>query len=57
MTSVSVVDWQMAPSRMRLRRSVRPFVRLPLWATAKPPPSSSAKRGCTLRRTVSPVVE
>ena len=56
-TSVSVVDWQIAPSRIRLRRRVRPLVRLPLWATAKPPPSSSAKSGCTLRSTVSPVVE
>ena len=56
-TSVSEVDWQMAPSRMRSRRSVRPLVRLPLWATAKPPPSSSANSGWTLRRMVSPVVE
>ena len=40
----------------QLRRSVRALVRLPLWATAKPPPSSSANNGCTLRRIVSPVV-
>ena len=35
----------------------RPLVRLPLWPMAKPPPSSSANSGCTLRRMVSPVVE
>ena len=37
MTSVSEVDWQIAPLRISSRRSVRPLVRLPLWATAKPP--------------------
>ena len=36
-TSVSEVDWQIAPSRISSRRSVRPLVRLPLWATARPP--------------------
>ena len=41
----------------QLRRSVMPLVRLPLWPMAKPPPSSSANSGCTLRRMVSPVVE
>ena len=33
MTSVSEVDWQMAPEEMRSRRSVSALVRLPLWAT------------------------
>ncbi len=56
-TSVSVVDWQIAPSRINSRRSVSPLVRLPLCATAKPPASSSAKSGWTLRIIVSPVVE
>ena len=46
-----------AVARRVARRSVRPLVRLPLWATAKPPASSSANSGCTLRRMVSPVVE
>ena len=32
MTSVSEVDWQMAPEEMRSRRSVSALVRLPLWA-------------------------
>ena len=54
MTSVSEVDWQMAPEEMSSWRSVRAFVRLPLWATAKPPVSISANSGCTLRRTGSP---
>ena len=57
MTSVSEVDWQMAPEEMRSWRSVSALVRLPLWATAKPPVSRSANSGCTLRRTASPVVE
>src|SRR5580693_541852 len=57
MTSVSVVDCIMAPSRTSWRRSVRPLVRLPLCPTAKPPALSSANSGCTLRRMVSPVVE
>ena len=35
-TSVSVVDCMMAPSRTSSRRSVRPLVRLPLWPMAKP---------------------
>ena len=56
-TSVSLVDCMIAPSRTSWRRSVRPLVRLPLWPTAKPPPSSSQNSGCTLRRMVSPVVE
>src|SRR5271154_4901822 len=43
-TSVSLVDWQIAPPRMSSRRSVSPLVRLPLWATARPPASSSANR-------------
>ena len=48
--------------RWHLAQSVRgaalkPLVRLPLWATAKPPAASSAKSGWTLRRMVSPVVE
>ena len=33
MTSVSEVDWQMAPEEMSSRRSVSALVRLPLWAT------------------------
>ena len=33
MTSVSEVDWQMAPEEISSRRSVRALVRLPLWAT------------------------
>ena len=41
---MSVVDCMMAPSRTSWRRSVRPLVRLPLWPTAKPPPSSSAEQ-------------
>ncbi len=49
MTSVSEVDWQMAPVEMRSWRRVRALVRLPLWATAKPPVSMSANSGCTLR--------
>ena len=56
MTSVSEVDWQIAPERISSRRSVSPFVRLPLCATARPPASSSANSGCTLRRIVAPVV-
>ena len=56
-TSVSEVDWVMAPSRTSSRRIERALVRLPLWATARPPPASSAKSGCTLRRMVPPVVE
>src|SRR5664280_2611480 len=56
-TSVSVVDCIMAPSCTRFLRSAMPLVRLPLWPMAKPPPSSSANSGCTLRSTVSPVVE
>ena len=43
-TSVSLVDCMIAPSRTSCRRSVRPLVRLPLWPTAKPPPSSSAEQ-------------
>ncbi len=31
--SLSEVDWQIAPSRTSWRRSKRPLVRLPLWAT------------------------
>ena len=57
MTSVSEVDWKMAPDETSSRRSVRALVRLPLWATAKPPVSRSANSGCTLRRMVPPVVE
>ena len=49
MTSVSEVDWQMAPEEMSSWRSVSALVRLPLWATAKPPVSMSANSGCTLR--------
>ncbi|MNL28839.1 hypothetical protein D3C87_1505030 [compost metagenome] len=56
-TSLSEVDWQMAPVAMIWRRSVRPLVKLPLWAMAIPPTSSSANRGCTLRSATSPVVE
>ena len=56
-TSVSEVDCMIAPSRTSWRRMVRAFVRLPLWAIAKPPASSSENSGCTLRRIVSPVVE
>ena len=56
-TSVSVVDCIMAPSRMSCLRSEMPLVRLPLWPMAKPPALSSANSGCTLRRMVSPVVE
>ncbi len=41
----------------QLAAQASPLVRLPLWPTAKPPPSSSANSGCTLRRMVSPVVE
>ena len=33
MTSVSEVDWQMAPDEISSRRSVSALVRLPLWAT------------------------
>src|SRR4026207_1962899 len=54
-TSVSEVDWQMAPEEMRSRLSVSALVRLPLWASAKPPVSRSANSGCTLRRAVAPV--
>ena len=44
-TSVSVVDCMMAPSRDQLRAaSVRPLVRLPLWPTAKPPPFEFGKQ-------------
>ena len=39
------------------RRKVSALVRLPLWASAKPPESSSANKGWTLRKIVSPVVE
>ena len=56
-TSVSEVDWQIAPCSISSRRSVSPLVRLPLWPTAKPPEASSANSGWTLRRMVSPVVE
>jgi hypothetical protein len=47
----------MAPEEMSSRRSVSALVRLPLWASAKPPVSRSANSGWTLRRMVSPVVE
>ena len=46
-----------APWWTSSRRKVSPFVRLPFSPTAKPPPSSSANSGWTLRRMVSPVVE
>lgn len=56
-TSVSEVDWQMAPAFTSSRRSVSALVKFPLWATASPPASSSANSGWTFRRMVSPVVE
>ena len=56
-TSVSEVDCMIAPVEISSRRTVRPLVKLPLWAMAMPPTSSSANSGCTLRRIVSPVVE
>ena len=52
--------WSTASWRLRAPAcgaASRPLVRLPLWPMAKPPPSSSANSGCTLRRMVSPVVE
>ncbi len=42
MTSVSEVEGKMAPVLISSSRSVRALVRLPLWATAKPPVSMSA---------------
>ena len=56
-TDTEVILHLVAPSCTRLLRSAMPLVRLPLWPMAKPPPSSSANNGCTLRNTVSPVVE
>ena len=56
-TSVSVVDWQMAPFLISQSRKVSALVRLPLWASAKPPESRSTKSGCTLRMIGSPQVE
>ena len=43
--SVSDVDWKMAPSFFNSCRKVRPLVRFPLCAIAKPPTVRSAKRG------------
>ena len=42
MTSVSLVDWKIEPPATSSSRSVRALVRLPLWATAMPPPRTSA---------------
>ena len=41
---MSEVDWQMAPWEMSSRRSVRPLVMLPLWATARPPADKFGKQ-------------
>ena len=44
-TSVSDVDWKIAPSLTNCSRMARALVRLPLWAMAKPPEDKSAKSG------------
>ena len=54
---LGVQYWAEIKSIAILYALVRPLVRLPLCAIARPPADSSAKSGCTLRRIVSPVVE
>ena len=56
-TSESEVDWKIAPAATNCSRSVRKFVRLPLWASAMPPASRSANIGWTLRMKDPPDVE
>jgi hypothetical protein len=48
-TSLSEVDWKIAPVATSCSRRVRKLVRLPLWAMATPPASRSANIGWTLR--------
>ena len=57
MTSVSEVDWKIEPRRCSWSWRVSALVRLPLWATAKPPPENSAKSGWMLRSSEPPWVE
>ena len=48
-TSVSVVDWNREPRAHQLLAQREALVRLPLWASARPPNAKSAKSGWTLR--------
>ena len=56
-TSVSEVDWKIEPRRWSWSCRVSALVRLPLWATAKPPPENSANSGWMLRSIEPPWVE
>ena len=57
MTSVSEVDWKIAPLLTRSRLRCIALEMLPLCAMAKPPRARSANSGWTLRRPEPPVVE
>jgi hypothetical protein len=57
MTSVSELDWKMAPSRSISRRRASAFVRLPLWAMAIGPRAVLAVMGWALRSREEPAVE
>ena len=57
MTSVSDVDWKMAPSCSISRRSASALVRLPLWAIAMGPRAVVAVIGWAFFRFELPAVE
>ena len=57
MASVSEVDWKIAPAFTSSSLKLKPLVKFPLWAIAKPPTAKSANNGWTFLRTVPPVVE
>ena len=57
MTSVSELDWKIAPVRSISLRSVSALVRLPLWAMAIGPRANVAVIGWALRRFEEPAVE
>ena len=54
--AVSEVDEKIAPCFCSVRWMVSALVMFPLWAIARPPSESSAKKGWTLRRPAPPVV-
>ena len=56
-TSVSDVDWKIAPLFTNSFLKVRAFVKFPLCAIANPPTERSANKGWTFLRAGSPVVE